>query len=254
MKKCIDSNIGRLIARYEFGLLAADEKNEFEEHVLKCDYCFRELYEFSPAVKTMNENLSQFRKAVTAKFSFYEKVKSYLPNFIPEPVKPAIPAIGLVIAAIIFVSIVWTVVKPALIRNQQLTSNSQPTKIVLQDGEEMAHKGDMEKFTVVDSAIVELPEPATMKRLNESMEIRPSVTGDSLIFSWRKFDDVKSYHISLINKNVSVFLTPAQGISDSIFVYAKKNLNLAQIINWELKAVLFNGSHFKTRKKFQLQQ
>jgi len=254
MKKCKNTAIAIMMGRYEFDLLTPEEKKEFEDHLLNCDYCFRELYEFSPAVKTMNENLSQFRKAVTAKFSFYEKVKSYLPKFIPEPVKPAIPAIGLVIAAIIFVSIIWTVVKPSLIRNQQLTSNSQPAKIVLQDGEEMAHKGDMEKFTVVDSALVKLPEPATMKRLNQSMEIRPSVTGDSLIFCWRKFDDVKSYHISLINKNVTVFLTPAQGISDSIFVYAKKNLNLAQIINWELKAVLFNGSHFKTQKKFQLQQ
>ncbi|MDW7681146.1 MAG: hypothetical protein SCK70_11315, partial [bacterium] len=73
MKKCIDSNIGRLIARYEFELLTANEKNEFEEHVLKCDYCFRELYEFSPAVKIIKENRLQFQKAVTAKVSFYEK-------------------------------------------------------------------------------------------------------------------------------------------------------------------------------------
>ena len=251
MTKCINPDIGRLIGRYEFDLLTPEEKEEFEEHILKCDYCFRELYEFSPAVKTMKKNLFQFRKAVTGKLTFYEKIKSYVPNFIPEPVKPAIPALGFVFAAIIFISILWPIVKPSLKIHR---ADTQPSKIVLQDAEEMAHKGDMEKLKVADTNIVVLPKSDLMSRLNESMKIRLTANGDSLIFSWNKIDAVKSYHILLIYKDQTVSITPVEGIRDSIFTFPKKNINLEKIIIWELKADLFNVLHVKTQKIFQIKQ
>ncbi|MBC8184541.1 hypothetical protein H8E88_25885 [candidate division KSB1 bacterium] len=248
MNKCIDFEKGRLIGRYEFNLLTPGEKEEFEEHILKCDFCFRELYEFSPAVKLMKENLKQFKKTMTGKLTFYEKIKSYVPNFIPEPVKPAIPALGFVFVAIIFLSTIWPIVKPSLITHQK---DVQPSKIVLQDAEEMAQKGDIEKLNEVDSSVVNFLLPELIKEISESMNISFSRNGDSLIFSWHKIEAAKSYHISLVFKDDTILLTPTQGISDSMFIYASNNDYLEKIDSWELKAYLFNGSILKIQKKFK---
>jgi len=46
MGGCTDKKIGRLLERYLLDLLTAEEVNQFEQHLLECDYCAAELAQF----------------------------------------------------------------------------------------------------------------------------------------------------------------------------------------------------------------
>lgn len=41
-------SIQPLLAAYEFGMLAGDQRAEVEAHIMECDLCFEDLFEFSP--------------------------------------------------------------------------------------------------------------------------------------------------------------------------------------------------------------
>jgi len=52
---CKDQDIGKLIGGYELGLLTDEEKQQFENHLLECDYCFQSLYEMAPIANLIRE-------------------------------------------------------------------------------------------------------------------------------------------------------------------------------------------------------
>ena len=52
---CTDKNIGRLIGGYELGLLSEEEKRQFENHLLQCEYCFLSLYQAAPITNLVRE-------------------------------------------------------------------------------------------------------------------------------------------------------------------------------------------------------
>lgn len=47
----IHESIQPLLAAYEFGMLAGDQRAEVEAHIMECDLCFEDLFEFSPVSK-----------------------------------------------------------------------------------------------------------------------------------------------------------------------------------------------------------
>ena len=52
---CTDEDIGKLIGGYELGLLTDEEKRQFENHLLACEYCFHSLYEAVPIANLVRE-------------------------------------------------------------------------------------------------------------------------------------------------------------------------------------------------------
>lgn len=52
---CKDQNIGELIGGYELGLLSEEEKLQFEDHILDCEYCFQNLYRTAPMANMIRE-------------------------------------------------------------------------------------------------------------------------------------------------------------------------------------------------------
>ncbi|MFQ5769327.1 MAG: zf-HC2 domain-containing protein [bacterium] len=102
MKTCTNPEIGQMIGLYEFDCLSSEEKEKFEAHLLECDACFQDFYEFSPTVKVMQENIVEFRKAVEPitermrekVFSFLEDVWHFSGKIIWEKPKMAIPALA----------------------------------------------------------------------------------------------------------------------------------------------------------------
>ena len=52
---CTDEDIGKLIGGYELGLLTDEEKRQFENHLLACEYCFYSLYEAVPIANLVRE-------------------------------------------------------------------------------------------------------------------------------------------------------------------------------------------------------
>ncbi len=47
-EKCTNRKIGRLLARYELGMLEPEEREAFANHLLQCDFCHAELYAMEP--------------------------------------------------------------------------------------------------------------------------------------------------------------------------------------------------------------
>ena len=54
--KCIDPTIGRLITRYEMGMLDESERDAFVEHVFECAYCHDEVYSMAPHMAAVREH------------------------------------------------------------------------------------------------------------------------------------------------------------------------------------------------------
>ena len=52
---CMDKNIGELIGGYELGLLSDEEKRQFENHLLECEYCFQSLYQAAPITNLLRK-------------------------------------------------------------------------------------------------------------------------------------------------------------------------------------------------------
>ncbi len=52
---CTDKKIGMLIGSYELGILTDEEKEQFENHLLECEYCFQNLYQAAPITKLVRE-------------------------------------------------------------------------------------------------------------------------------------------------------------------------------------------------------
>ncbi len=52
---CTDQDAGKLIGSYELGLLSEEERQQFENHLLECEYCFQSLYETAPIANLIRE-------------------------------------------------------------------------------------------------------------------------------------------------------------------------------------------------------
>jgi anti-sigma factor RsiW len=60
ISRCADPLVGSLIHHYEAGLLDEAERDQFEEHLLKCDFCAKEvesMYALSTAMVTSRETI-----------------------------------------------------------------------------------------------------------------------------------------------------------------------------------------------------
>ena len=104
MSMCNDKDKGQLLHAYELNLLSQEEKDEFEIHLLNCDYCFNEIKEFSPRGKLMVSS-PEIKKALmedeASKETHGQKIKRYLwPDNLPVLLKPALLLTILIIAVI----------------------------------------------------------------------------------------------------------------------------------------------------------
>jgi len=50
---CTDPELGKLIGSYELNLLSDEERKRFEDHVVACDECVKDLYRMAPVVQRM---------------------------------------------------------------------------------------------------------------------------------------------------------------------------------------------------------
>lgn len=108
---CTNPEMGKLIGRYEFDLLSAEEKNRFELHIMECEACFEDLYSLTPAVKAMRENAELYLEKLAAKEPFYTKLKrswdegvealSAVFRIRPRLIRVAVPVVATAILAIV---------------------------------------------------------------------------------------------------------------------------------------------------------
>ncbi|MBI3949135.1 MAG: tetratricopeptide repeat protein [Acidobacteria bacterium] len=54
--ECTDSEVGRLITRYELGAVEESEREAFVEHLIQCEYCHNEIYSMAPFMRVLREH------------------------------------------------------------------------------------------------------------------------------------------------------------------------------------------------------
>lgn len=59
---CTDPELGKLIGSYELGLLSDEERKRFEDHVLTCDECVKDLYRMAPVAQGMLQRRASRRR------------------------------------------------------------------------------------------------------------------------------------------------------------------------------------------------
>lgn len=52
---CISETIGSLLSSYELGILSDEERQQFEGHLLECEFCTQELYRTAPITNMIRE-------------------------------------------------------------------------------------------------------------------------------------------------------------------------------------------------------
>lgn len=102
---CANPEIGAMITRYEFGLLNEEERKLFEEHLLFCDACFADFYEFAPVAQAMKTQPQECLEALAEPMGFGERIKQFLQAVLDDlrkffaPLSVRIPAFTLATAA-----------------------------------------------------------------------------------------------------------------------------------------------------------
>ena len=107
--KCINPKMQQLIPLYNMGMLSESQELEVETHILECDSCFQEVYEFSPTKKVMAENTDLLSPALATKPSKLKKmvleIQSYMTSLY-EVVFPRRPRFVLVPLAAVMMLII----------------------------------------------------------------------------------------------------------------------------------------------------
>jgi hypothetical protein len=98
---CTDQNVGKLIGSYELGLLSEEERHQFENHLLECEYCFQSLYETAPIANLMRDG----KLAPSEKVEFQDEKEKAPIRFFQK--KWAIAAASVLTVFIITLAFVW---------------------------------------------------------------------------------------------------------------------------------------------------
>ena len=240
MRKCSDPEIGQKIGLYEFDCLSHEEKEKFEQHLLECDACFQELYEFSPAVEVIQENINEFRKAVKIKKPVFEKVRLMVSSFFGDiypfsrkrirkkPKDFLIPAFASVMVCVLIILIF----KPGFVYQPIVkTDNGKPQKIVLHEPEEMEAK-------------------STMEKISEEINVKLSEDKEKIVIMWKEITEAEFYNIDLTKDSEKKRLTPPAGIQETSFAFNADLLHFDTKYILQVSGKLKYGGDFKITKEF----
>jgi len=78
MNECRDPQVGELITQYEMGELSDEERDRFEEHLMDCDFCRRELEGMLPTISAMRSHRAEILKGLHEEGISFESLKKRL--------------------------------------------------------------------------------------------------------------------------------------------------------------------------------
>lgn len=244
-KECTNPEIGRMIALYEFDRLSPEDKEKFEAHLLECDVCFQDLYEFSPAVEVMQENIKEFRKAVEVKktirerihekvFSFFQEVWPFYGKLVKKKPGRKRGLIPVLVGAMIVVLMIL-IFKPRFLYPPISKDKSKPQRIVIHEPEEMESK-------------------ATMEKMSEQINVQLSEDKEKIVIVWNKVAGAQFYHVYLIENGMERQLTPETGLRETSLSFPAKeikfNTNYVLKISYKRK----DGARIHLTKEFMLKK
>jgi len=256
-KKCTNPEIGRLLARYEFGKVTKEEKIRFEKHLLECEACYEDYYSFLPVTETIKNNIKDFQKAVkpqrgfiyTLRLKIITSIKHIIDNFsaMAKPVKVAIPAIFLVVIVLIgyFFS---------------LSSRHQTFRLIVQkDSEELKlHPPENIESKAYGDSLLGSNFKDIAERTDyidlfmKKMFIEKYNERRALIFRWPKVPNFDYYQHYLSNAKDQEVISPVKTLKDTLFMYPIENIPKNQTMVWNLIVCYKDGNKFIVTKKFKI--
>lgn len=264
MKDCTNPDIGRLMARYEFGKLTPEEKEKFEKHLLECNVCYEDFYSFSSAVRIIKDNLEDFAKAVKPKrnilsifrvnpFSF---IKSAIQNFerllisVPRPLKAALP-----VAAVLIIIMLSLINRTAVHDENEfnLVVNDDPGQFVLHKPQMMESKTAIDSLSDINLNFKTLKDKF-VNDFYKKITIIKSRNRDSLVIQWPFVRDCEYYSLYFTDEDEKEMITPYPGIADTLFIYPVKNIQRGQMVTMELVVSFANEIKFCFKKWFKIDQ
>ncbi len=77
-QNCSNPEIGKLLNQYEFNQLSETDNNMFEDHLMECVFCLREINEMLPITSVMQENRKEIVKSLHKKGISYNSLRKEL--------------------------------------------------------------------------------------------------------------------------------------------------------------------------------
>jgi len=256
-KKCTNPEIGRLLARYEFGKVIKEEKIKFERHLLECEACYKEYYSFLPVTETIKNNIKDFQKAVRPKRHIIDILKNIISTAIreisdnvstmPGPVKVAIPAIALIVIIIIGYFLGF----PGHHNNVRLIVQKDSEEFLLHPPENIASKAYGDSLSSLkhgniaekDNYIESFVKKMFIEKFNERR---------ALIFRWPQVKDIDYYQHYLSQARDQEVISPVETLTDTLFMYPIENIPKNQTMVWNLIVCYEDGNKFIVTKKFKI--
>jgi len=90
MTKCTNKELGQLLIEYEAGILSEEQCDRFEEHVMECDFCRRELETLQPFWLGIHRNKAAIIEILGKEGISYESLKRKLSP--PQPQRSSLKA------------------------------------------------------------------------------------------------------------------------------------------------------------------
>jgi len=91
--ECIAPEVGRLLTQYELGQLEQEEQDRFEEHLMDCDLCRRELEEMLPIITAIRGHKAEVAKALHSEGISFKSLKERL-LALPRPAQVKSASLG----------------------------------------------------------------------------------------------------------------------------------------------------------------
>ena len=257
MKQCINPETGYMMGRYEFNLLTPEEKVKFEIHLLECDVCYQEFYEFSSIIETIKENIGEFREAVAKKniisnamvqtglYRLIVSARKYFFNFkiLPRRVQWIIPIAATAV-------IVIGVIHLFLSESKHLIKEKTPTRIVSQEPEEMPLKGLTDQYTPFDSAGQVIEKSEVEEKLSKGMTVQMDAYKNNLVFSWPSIVNVRCIRIRIIGRRKEEPVFMSDEIEGTLFKCPIEKFKRGVPYLWVLSGMTVDGWHFEVKKEF----
>jgi len=246
MRQCTNPDIGRMLVFYEFGRLSSDEKEKLENHLLECDLCYQELYEFSPAIKTIRKNIKNFKKVARLEKTTLRQVLDYFLTP-PKTVRLAFAAAVLFIMAIVSYKI-FGPRQEALMTTESIGNNKRshpgkPHRLIPNEPEEMELKATQDVYRDTVLHVFNIPE--RKNRILQSLTM--SKERNTIRISWARILEAKSYSFSLFENENGPPIFYQSNIRDttlSISLFLIKNKIIGKLF-----VELIDGSRFDVQKQ-----
>lgn len=254
--KCTNPDIGRLLARYEFGKVTPEEKKQLERHLLECEACYKEYYSFLPVTETIKNNMEEFREAAHSREHLITTLKKLISNavkkcidsitLLPRPARVLIPACTLAV-----VVIVYFLSSQGQFNEFNVVVDKSTTTSLVHQPETIPSKAYGDSIAASKSGS-DAKEDDLIDTFMKKMFIEKDTERRALIFRWPFVPHLNYYQCYLEVLKDKKTITPVETLTDTLFLYPIESIPKNQTMVWNLNVVYKDGKQYLFTKEFKI--